>query len=290
MSSTLHPRLTNAIAASGPLGAATVLLLAAIAKTLRPEPLVLTSTLHVDEAWRWLLTLAEIGFASWLFSGVCSRLAVRWAKAVFVLFAGFALAKALRGDVSCGCFGAVVVSPWITLTADVLVVGWLRCWRFREGANTMNATAVQRLRPKLGLGLGVAIMTWSASVELSVRNVADTFSGQRVVVLNPLEWIHRPLPLMPFLDTPVDLRVGDWSLIFYHATCHDCLQRVGKYRELQRAGHIVFVGVPPLPEEDVFRRELGTGTFGLLRPEKEWFLRTPVVVHMSHGNVVAVDE
>jgi hypothetical protein len=82
---------------------------------------------------RWfLIALAEVEFALglWLISGLLSSFA-RWtALGAFLAFFGVSISKALAGEASCGCFGAVVqMSPRFTAIMDLAVIVALFRWR-----------------------------------------------------------------------------------------------------------------------------------------------------------------
>ena len=88
---------------------------------------------------RWFLAVAvqyELLLGFWLISGHFPRAAWWAALGTFGVFAVVAAAKGIAGEESCGCFGRVSVSPWLTLTIDVSAVVGL-CWcdlrRVRRG-------------------------------------------------------------------------------------------------------------------------------------------------------------
>ncbi|MDO5554492.1 MAG: hypothetical protein Q4G68_12100 [Planctomycetia bacterium] len=105
-------------------GIAVLLLFAAGMKAwqLATVPLLGEGLLHA----RWFniaVVEFEIAFACWLLMGLLPKL-TRWATiALFTTFAGVSLYKAVSGEASCGCFGAVTVNPWWTMGLDVVVVG-----------------------------------------------------------------------------------------------------------------------------------------------------------------------
>jgi hypothetical protein len=76
--------------------------------------------------WLRLVGLAlETALALWLLCGVYPHLA-RWATLMaFGLFAVISLARAVSGEASCGCLGALRVSPWVTLAFDLACVALL---------------------------------------------------------------------------------------------------------------------------------------------------------------------
>ncbi len=74
----------------------------------------------------WWLSLAasvfELLLGAWLIVGVFPVAARRVALVCFLGFAGVALFKAIRGEVSCGCFGSIAAAPWLIFALDVAIV------------------------------------------------------------------------------------------------------------------------------------------------------------------------
>jgi hypothetical protein len=106
-----------------------LLVTAAVLKThtLATAPLVGTGLL----ASRWfVLAVAQVELlvAFWLLAGIWPMSAWRSAIALFGVFGAVSLSKALAGEASCGCFGRVTVSPWLTTALNVgavfALVGW----------------------------------------------------------------------------------------------------------------------------------------------------------------------
>jgi hypothetical protein len=50
------------------------------------------------------------------------------AMGTFVIFVGFNLNAIRIGQASCGCFGAVTVSPWGALVLDLAALALLTVW------------------------------------------------------------------------------------------------------------------------------------------------------------------
>ena len=74
---------------------------------------------------RWFLILVvefEFLFALCLLVGVCRHLVWMGAVACFAVFACVSCYKAVSGDASCGCFGAVRVSAWWTFCSDAVAL------------------------------------------------------------------------------------------------------------------------------------------------------------------------
>jgi len=105
---------------------ATVLLTAASMKAyqLATEPSLGEGLLNA----RWFNILVvefELFLGIWLIIGILPRLSWLVTVGCFSVFALVSFYRALSGEVSCGCFGAVTVNPWITAVFNVGVIGCL---------------------------------------------------------------------------------------------------------------------------------------------------------------------
>ena len=69
-----------------------------------------------------VIIIFEIGFATWLLSGMMQLAARNIGILVFACMSYYNLNKALEGEVSCGCFGMVPLNPWFTLVLDSVAV------------------------------------------------------------------------------------------------------------------------------------------------------------------------
>jgi hypothetical protein len=69
-----------------------------------------------------VVVLAELGLGIWLLAGVLPALARLVAILCFGVFFAVSLDKAIAGEVSCGCFGSIRVTPWLTTAIDMLEV------------------------------------------------------------------------------------------------------------------------------------------------------------------------
>jgi hypothetical protein len=81
----------------------------------------------------WWLVLSGLGIEAvlglWLVAGVFPFTARRLAMVCFGAFAVLSLLKGLRGEPSCGCLGAVQLSPWFALTFDIAALALLAAVR-----------------------------------------------------------------------------------------------------------------------------------------------------------------
>ena len=84
----------------------------------------------------WVQLLAaewELVLGAWLLSGVYPRVSWLAALVTFVTFAGVSGYLGWVGVASCGCLGAIKISPWWACGADVIAVAALAVSRPREG-------------------------------------------------------------------------------------------------------------------------------------------------------------
>jgi hypothetical protein len=68
------------------------------------------------------LALAECSFAVWWLWSARDDVAVRIAIPTFSVFLGLSVAKIYQQKESCGCYGAVAVSPALSAAVDVTVI------------------------------------------------------------------------------------------------------------------------------------------------------------------------
>jgi hypothetical protein len=99
---------------------AIILLLASVGKAVgffyQPVGSRFLTLIQVEA--EWLLGL-------WLISGLATAIAVRVATITYLSFAGYALFLGLGGAKSCGCFGPLIISPWVIFGFDLVCAGAL---------------------------------------------------------------------------------------------------------------------------------------------------------------------
>jgi hypothetical protein len=83
---------------------------------------LLTEPVSNNDIWSYrpfliLQVEFELALAIWFLSGVFKKGAWLAALTCFSVFSAVTLYRGLTGAASCGCFGSVHVSPWITLSA-----------------------------------------------------------------------------------------------------------------------------------------------------------------------------
>ncbi|MDR0704009.1 MAG: hypothetical protein LBF88_03390 [Planctomycetaceae bacterium] len=81
---------------------------------------------------RWfqiILVECEIALALILLFGIVPKISWLVTTILFMIFSIVSLAKGLSGAESCGCWGAMQVSPYFTMVLDIGSIGLL--WKFR---------------------------------------------------------------------------------------------------------------------------------------------------------------
>jgi hypothetical protein len=126
----------------------------------------------------WRLSLAasvfELFLGVWLIAGIFPTTVRRVALVCFLGFAGVALFKAIRGEVSCGCFGGIAVAPWLVFVLDVAIVSALLRFppvasnRPVDGVRIRLASGVVVLAVAFGVGAG-----WGRDGRMPLRAVPD---------------------------------------------------------------------------------------------------------------------
>ncbi len=69
-----------------------------------------------------LVVLFELLLAIWLASGLLPRATWRFTLGWLTLLIAVSAHKAISGESSCGCFGGLQVSPWVTLALDLFLL------------------------------------------------------------------------------------------------------------------------------------------------------------------------
>ena len=180
----------------------------------------------------------ELFFGLWLLANPWPRVGWVAALACFCIFGCVSLCKALSGYNTCGCFGRIVVNPFITATLDWVVVCALLRWRSVGQGSPFTALSkklISRLTLVLaswicfGVPMAVAAVGYGPARLGNDGLIVD--DGSNLVVIDPIAWAGLPIPLLPYIDDSPDLTEqptrplrtrlaeGDWIVVLYR---HDC--------------------------------------------------------------------
>jgi hypothetical protein len=230
------------------------------------------------------------------------------ARLVGILMLG-AFLPILIGDValgatSCGCFGAVQMSPWITLATDVFFLAMLVV--VAHGVPSLKLTATLPTWRVVAVGLWAALSVAVAFGLTAASEPGEEGTAAVVAAAGPQEgyylpdyasWVGQPFRSIEIAawirDLPGDLDLGSQYLLFYRLDCEHC-------HELME---VFFAGEPPLPTTAVAVPErngfpsdgiqpfvCGECRLAELPAGYDWFLQTPVLVRLTNGVVICAAE
>lgn len=236
------------------------------------------------------LVVFEASFAVWALFGLFPNLNRVATILLFSVFSLVTLTKGLKGEVSCGCFGAATVNPWVTFALDVAIVGFGLATYRRE-----KTIASSRTRGRIVAQLATTVVAVAALGAISYggeRNVVLTSADQAIpvgarVALLPETWLNAELPLTPFCQVDVDLSAGRYAVMLRRAGCEECRARLLHY---QTRAEELNVKLVLLDVEETSSGEVVEGAcLGRLDPRYSWFVQTPVLILIDDSIVVRVE-
>jgi len=263
---------------------AAVLFTAAVLKAyqLVTEPMIGTGLF--DSPW---FLIAEVEFelflAFWLTCGVAVRWAWWCAFAAFLVFALVAGTKAVAGERSCGCFGAIPTPPWVSLVIDVFAISLLLV-TYRGSRSRREASLPRRvLRWPLAIGCSLtAVVVMHAGV---IACVATSSAS----VGDPAQWVGSRLPCLDAVDVSSQLATGDWTVILHRNGCSKCEDLLSEVesRVDPRDCRVALVELPPaMPASERTRWARGGMLVGRLVGQQFSTLSAPIVLQIKDGFVL----
>lgn len=276
-----------------------VLLASALLKLRYPTS---SATIAVEQFHsRWFEAFPvvfECAIGFWFLSGV--RLRFAWWSALFIFgsFAAYASAVAIRGFSSCGCFGETGVSPWVTLSFDLLAIAAL-CWRpwatqlqSGPGAGTGPARLALIIRsPFFAIFPAVILLGFSAGIFASDATSLAASSHNQVRIFKAGDWIGAKLPLLQQVDIGEQLRHGAWRVLLYHHDCAKCqevlldYQRSASQTRLISSVATALIELPPYQNPGA--RDSPDYRIGRLEAADDWIIEAPLTLRIEHGRIVA---
>ena len=163
----------------------------------------------------------------------------------------------------------------------------------------------------IGLAVGVAA-TWLHPKIISATNGLATADSGKLVILEPHHWLGHRLPVLAHIvsigasrpraagrremSLGQRLAVGNWIIMFYHASCGECRAAIPVYEQLAqketpsgKRAHVAFVRVPTgsgMSSRGLFHSDLPL--HATLGANHQWFATTPIVVELRNGIVYQV--
>ena len=298
---------------------ALVLLVAAVLKAhqLATEPIFGAGLLES----RWLLVAVvqyELFLAFWLFSGLFPRTAWWFAIGTFGLFAVVSGAKALAGEPTCGCFGRVPTSPWLSLSINLAAIVALTQSRLTTGrpsAGAVDACPTRASSQEVGpsrepapagnqasrwlCGTWILAATGLATVAFSKSATNELPGiGRRVgdsVIIEPEKMVGQPFTLAHYIDIGEQLNRGRWLVVLYRTDCPRCRKLQDDLAKITippgRRIQIACLSVGNRPQQTDYvegaARDLGFIT-GTLSGPFDWLVNVPLYISIDENAVVAV--
>jgi len=212
------------------------------------------------------------------------------------------------GASSCGCFGAVAISPWVTLVTDVTFFLGLAVLGRREPRLELTANLPTWRVLAAGLwGLAGVVLAFGLRAPLQPVPVAEagdataetaaplpadgyylpdyqTWQGRPFTELDVAQWV---------LGLPGDIASGSQYVIFYRKDCEHCHELMELYFSASLARPTTAIAVPEragFPTENVQPFPCVECRVAELPAGVDWFLQTPVLVRLFDGIVECVSE
>ncbi|MDR1964117.1 MAG: hypothetical protein LBQ50_10095 [Planctomycetaceae bacterium] len=283
---------------------ATILLIAAGLKAyqLATTPLLGEGLLYA----RWFNNFVvefELFFGIWLIFGLLPKLTWLASIGLFSIFAIVSFYKAISGEVSCGCFGAVTVNPWITMTFDTGVVVLLAFCRSVTAEPIILKRIFNKVLPvsiissllfsylAIAMPLTWAILTYEPTTLVSNGRVVG---DAKVVMLYPQEWIDKKFPLLEYTIIQADLSKGNWLVVLYGTDCTKCEKKLIYWKSngipVNTEGEKVALLEISGHSENALRSRFDGGPWqwGSLKQTNVWYVETPTVLKIENGIVKSV--
>ena len=228
----------------------------------------------------------------------------RWTGIVMLgTFLPVLVGDLMLGASSCGCFGAVKVSPWVTLVMDVTFLLGLLVLGRREPRLAMTPSLPTSRVLAVGLwSLLSVVAAFATPAEISAASSEDggdfpalPTDGFYLPAYD--EWVGQPFRELEIaawtIGLPSDLDVGQQFVIFFRKDCEHCHELLEVYFSGALDWPTTAVAVPerdgwptenlqPFPCNECRVAELPAGI--------DWFLQTPVLVRLMDGTVECAAE
>jgi len=251
-----------------------------------------------DSRWVHILTVQlELALGLWLFSRWHAQQARLTAIGLFALFTVVTASKALAGDSSCGCFGPIDVSPWVTGALDTGILTALiftHPWRKSQ----TDALTAKRQQGRMTISvIAVTVLIVGAGLTLHrppvMLDATDPLDGSDFVFLDPPAWIGKTFPLADHLEIGGQLMAGEWFVVFYRHDCSHCLEELPGWLHLgaelvhqRKVPSLALIQVPPFgpPGTDPVPPQAPCERSRLANT-KDWFIQTPAAIELNGGIV-----
>ncbi len=272
--------------------ASAVLLFAAVTKywMIMTEP-ILSRGFWESRDFFIIHVFLTTGLAIWLVCGLFRKASWLLVIAAFTVFIGDTFYRAIVGEVSCGCFGRVVVDPWVTLFAINLPIIVLLLL-FRPAGEKLLPPPWPSARHFFGVAVPTFILL--GVILFTAFNYLPPAQTDQYKVVDNQEWIGTEFEMLSQIDAADSLRDGLCVILFYHNDCPNCREAIPVYSqiydEITAEGNttiIAFIEMPPYGDaSDSPIPEDSQCITGRLDDTKKWYAATPLLVVIEDGIVI----
>lgn len=254
------------------------------------------STVLTSQCLMLAVVALELLLGLWMVSGSWARQARSVALVCFTAFLAMSLYRASVGESSCGCFGKVPVSPWVSAGIDLLAVMALALWRPGVRRQDQSAPGWLRITGVAVAGLAVGVLAGVAARLPEPARLAEdggVLGDGRRVALEPEQWVGKRFPLLRHIDVAAELSRGHWLVVLYRRDCRICAEEIPRYEQLVRnpegAVDTPRVALIEVPHPDTPGQDTSVGLSpclrGCLSRDWEWIVKTPTVLWVTGGRV-----
>ncbi len=210
------------------------------------------------------------------------------------------------GSSSCGCFGAVQISPWVTLATDTFfLVALVFVARGVQGLKTPRSLPTwQVVTVGLWSVFSVAVAFGLASPGATEARVDDPPGGGAAAgpsagyyLPNYSDWVgqrFQELDVAAWIQgLPGDLDQGQQYILFYRKDCEHCHELIEVFFADELTVPTTAVAVPEragFPTVGLQPFVCGGCRLAELPSGVDWFMQTPVVVRLADGVVECAAE
>ncbi len=260
-----------------------LLITAALLKSYLPQETATVQIAYHLPRWAVLVGIQlELALGIALITGVFQQVIRRIALIAFIGFAAFSLYRLLSAHESCGCFGALLVPPWVTLLVDSAVVAALLTRRDIKRPSCPPRWALAAYILFATPLLASSTAHW-LTAGTATNRLVDTIGS--LTILEPEAWVGKPFPLTEYLEPEISLSQGECVVLLYHHDCPDCQAVLPKYEQLASFDSSRQVFVIEIPPYGPTQHPDSAAHFIRLSDRQKWFVQTPLEVIVVDGLV-----
>jgi len=215
------------------------------------------------------------------------------------------------GASSCGCFGAIKVSPWVTIVTDVTFLFGLLLFGRREPRLALSPNVptsrvlVAGAWSLLGVVVAFGVPAPGPAADAG-SDVASTAAGSGVALALPAdgyylpqyhEWIGRSFRQLDVAswtrNLPDDIDIGSQYVIFFRKDCEHCHELMEVFFSGSLEQPTTAIAVPErygFPTENLQPFVCPDCRVAELPAGIDWFFQTPVLVRLTDGVVECAAE